>query len=517
MELRQIARDIRNNALVAVGTMALCLAIGVAAAFVPKPQYRANVSLLAQPAGDAVNAVAVIQFVIPQLPTMVEDPATLAAARAEVPSAERSTPVAVTASADQGTGVLVISATSPDAAAAADYANALAKRTIAMQPKTGLYQLVQLSPARPPTSPSNPKAPVLAGAAGFGVIAALFAAMGAAGLRRRSNRVAEVRDTVGTAVLAEVPRLRVDRQLGRPAGVGGDPWAVEAFQELQSSLLLLRPELPFTVAVTSPDAGAGKTTVAANLARVLATGDQRVTAIDADLRKPALHRELGVSASRGLSTWSASPLLRSVTQETTNPLLDVIASGMPDRHPAEVVSSSLPRVLEGLRAKKSLVVIDCPPVLGVAETVLIARAVNVVVVVVNGRRFRPERLAQAVSRLQGSHAEIAGVVINQARFARRRAYAYVSAVASDSSVSQLGVRGAVSRGRWRWRRATSTGAPPTGSTRRPSMPRSPRSGRVANPPTVDRHDVETRLRVASGRSEGAGRRSSQLPPDDARS
>ena len=215
------------------------------------------------------------------------------------------------------------------------------------------------------------------GAAAFGVILGIFAALWAAGIRRRLSRVTEVKERIGATVLGEIPRTGT---VGlRPAELfvkHTEPMAMEAFQELRSNLLIsLPPGASAAIAVTSCDPGEGKTSVATNIAWALAAQDRHVTAIDCDLRKPALHTYMGVPFGPGVTSRRTEDALAHASR-TPNPYLDVIPAGIIDRHPSDVVSAHLPLLLEELRDRHDTALVDCPPLIGVAETVLIAAMVD---------------------------------------------------------------------------------------------------------------------------------------------
>ena len=172
------------------------------------------------------------------------------------------------------------------------------------------------------------------------------------------------------------------------------------------------------IAVTSCDPGEGKTSVATNIAWALAAQDRHVTALDFDLRKPALHTQMGVPFGPGVTSRRTEDALAHASR-TPNPYLDVIPAGIIDRHPSDIVSAHLPLLIEQLRERHDTAVIDCPPLIGVAETVLIATMVDLVIVVVDARRFNPERLQQCLLRLDNANANVA-IVLNRVRFNRRR-------------------------------------------------------------------------------------------------
>jgi capsular exopolysaccharide synthesis family protein len=422
MEIRQVIRDIRRNLVVAIAAFVLCVAVGGAAAVLPAKQYTASTLIAVAPApgSDPSSAAAIISIIAPQLPVEATSASNLAIARSHVPEPYLSSGASVSASTDAATFIVTISATSPNPVAASKFANAVAQQLIAFQKKPVDYVLNDLSPATPPASPSNPRTPIVLGAAAFGVILGIFAAMWAAGIRRRLSRVTEVKERIGATVLGEIPRVALPGL--RPTDLfvkHSEPMAMEAFQELRSNLLISLPAgASAMIAVTSCDPGEGKTSVATNIAWALAAQDRHVTAIDCDLRKPALHTQMGVPFGPGVTSRRTEDALAHASR-TPNPYLDVIPAGIIDRHPSDIVSAHLPLLIEQLRERHDTAVIDCPPLIGVAETVLIATMVDLVIVVVDARRFNPERLQQCLLRLDGANANVA-IVLNRVRFNRRR-------------------------------------------------------------------------------------------------
>jgi capsular exopolysaccharide synthesis family protein len=427
MEIRQLIRDVRRNLPVALAAFVLCVVAGAAAAFLPAKHYTATTLIAVQPAPNSAvsggsNVGGLIAIVAPQLPAEATAASNQARARLNVPPPYRAIGATVTATVDPGTFIVTISATSTNKVAASKYANAVAARLIYIQqpPAESGYTLNQLSPATPPTSPSNPRTPILLGAAAFGVILGIFAAMWAAGIRRRLSRVTEVKERIGATVLGEIPRVALSGL--RPTDLfvkHSEPMAMEAFQELRSNLLISLPAgASAMIAVTSCDPGEGKTSVSTNIAWALAAQDRHVTAIDCDLRKPALHTQMGVPFGPGVTSRRTEDALAHASR-TPNPYLDVIPAGIIDRHPSDIVSAHLPLLIEQLRERHETAVIDCPPLIGVAETVLIATMVDLVIVVVDARRFNPERLQQCLLRLDTANTNVA-IVLNRVRFNRKR-------------------------------------------------------------------------------------------------
>ena len=423
MEISQVIRDVRRNLAVALGVFILCVVVGGAAAFLPAKKYTASTEVAVVPSNNSnlnQNSAQIISIIAPQLPDLATSTGNLNAAQATVPEPYQSIGANVSATVDTGTFIVTISGTSHSPQAAADYVNAVANQLIKFEGTGKPYFLQIVSPAVPPTSPSNPRVPLVIGAGAFGVILGIFASLWAAGIRRRLSRVTEVKERIGATVLGEIPRVGAAGL--RPSELfvkHTEPMAMEAFQELRSNLLIsLPPGAPAAIAVTSCDPGEGKTSVATNIAWALATQDRHVTAIDCDLRKPALHTTMGVPFGPGVTSRRTEDALAHASH-TPNPHLDVIPSGIIDRHPSDVVSAHLPLLLEELRQRHDTALVDCPPLIGVAETVLIAAMVDLIIVVVDARRFNPERLQQCLLRLDSTNANVA-VVLNRVRFNRGR-------------------------------------------------------------------------------------------------
>src|ERR1700728_3541307 len=136
MELHQLFREIRRNWIAAIAAFAICMGIAAAAALLPMKQYKATATLLTQPvpnSTDPVGAVAVLQYIVPQLPTEATDGVTVNAARNLVPSQDAAASVTIDAASDPGTGLLTIDATSANPNVSAAFANAVAHRVQAIQ------------------------------------------------------------------------------------------------------------------------------------------------------------------------------------------------------------------------------------------------------------------------------------------------------------------------------------------------------------------------------------------------
>jgi polysaccharide biosynthesis transport protein len=421
MELRQLVRTIRANWLVALATFLVCILIGAAYAVVPAKQYQATVVLLAQPPANATDPgsdVSAIQIEIPQIVVEAENSVVADEARSVVPVRYQSVPVSLSATGDPTSNSVTIAAKSTDPAAAQAYANALADRVLKLTNReaTTTVVLSELASAQVPTTPTNPRKTVAVAAIAFGLIAAVFAALGAASLRRRFAAADEIRDRVGLTVLGEVPTL-LHAGMG-PADIfekAGDERALEAFQQLRSSLHLMFQDANPTIAVTSWEPREGKSSVASHVAWALAMPGRSVVAVDCDLRKPTLHDIFRVPLSPGVSDFFAADGPGELMRSTGNRYLDVIPAGVPVRHPADIVAADVPLLLGALHETNRTLILDCPPLSAVAETRILVAKADAVVLVVDARKFDPERLDHSLAQLRSSGANVVGVVLNRVR------------------------------------------------------------------------------------------------------
>ena len=285
--------------------------------------------------------------------------------------------------------------------------------------------LSQLGTAALPTAPTGSRTTVLLAAFALGLIAAVFAALGSAAIGRHVA-ADEIWERVGIAVVGEVPRLA--HTGADPIYVfesAGDPFGQEAFQQLRAFLQLMYGEMHPVIAVTSCDPRDGKSTVAAHTAWALANPGHLVAAVDADLRKPSLHEIFGRPLSPGVSDFDTASL-NDLLVPTGNPYLEFIASGLPTRHPADVVTNDVPSLLSALQESNRTVVLDCPPVMGVAETSILATKADGVLLVVNARNVKFDRLVQGITQLRGSGANVIGIVLNRVRRPKVvSAYSYI--------------------------------------------------------------------------------------------
>jgi succinoglycan biosynthesis transport protein ExoP len=200
----------------------------------------------------------------------------------------------------------------------------------------------------------------------------------------------------------------------------------EAFRSLRTSLMSrFTTDGTKTLLVTSAQPLEGKTTTACNIAMALAYGGARVLLIDADMRRPGLHRPLQLTNERGLSqVLIGQARVRDVIQRTVDPNLLAITAGRTPPNPSELLASErMKTLLSNLsHGPFDWIVIDTPPVLAVTDAVILAPLVSGVTFVVGAEMTRRRLAERALDTIMSAHPRFAAVVLNKVDFARNKYY-----------------------------------------------------------------------------------------------
>src|SRR5688572_30017130 len=200
----------------------------------------------------------------------------------------------------------------------------------------------------------------------------------------------------------------------------------EAYRSIRTSLAA---QIPGTgarvVAVGSSQPLEGKTTTAVNIAMALAVGGARVLLIDADMRRPSVHKALRMSNDRGLSQLLAGQArMREVVQRTHDPNLLTITAGRTPANPSELLASDRMRaLLSGLESGPfDWIIVDTPPVLAVTDAVILAPLVGAVTFVIGAEMTRWRLAERAVETLLSSNPRQVLAVLNKVNFGRNKYY-----------------------------------------------------------------------------------------------
>ena len=200
----------------------------------------------------------------------------------------------------------------------------------------------------------------------------------------------------------------------------------EAYRSIRTALAAQVPgNGARVIAVASSQPLEGKTTTAVNIAMALAVGGARVLLIDADMRRPSVHKALRMNNDRGLSQLLAGQArMREVVQRTHDPNLLSITAGRTPANPSELLASDRMRaLLSGLETGPfDWIIIDTPPVLAVTDAVILAPLVHAVTFVIGAEMTRWRLAERAVETLLGSNPRQVLAVLNKVNFGRNKYY-----------------------------------------------------------------------------------------------
>ena len=324
------------------------------------------------------------------------------------------------------------------------YANLLVEMSRIRGSFDTAYILDRAGPAGSVDSVTTVQAAVFGVLAGFGLGVGLSLLLDYLGDAVRSPR-----DVLGATGIPPLGRVRhapawgLRRRSGQRSRAlvmlnGERSLAAEAFRSLRASIQLNAPHRSLRVlVVTSASSGEGKTFVASNLAIALAQAGRRVLLVDADLRRPAVHRVFGVSNTLGLvdalrraarlpATIAASPPEAPSVEASAPAIPGVVASsidnlwllpaGTPPRNPGELLSSAaLGQLIEEFTGQWDTVVLDTAPIGTVADTLLLAKQASGCLLVARWGRTRRAALGGAIAALRGLGRPLVGVVLNDER------------------------------------------------------------------------------------------------------
>jgi polysaccharide biosynthesis transport protein len=173
---------------------------------------------------------------------------------------------------------------------------------------------------------------------------------------------------------------------------------------------------PRVMVVTSARPGEGKTTLSVNTAIALSRSGGRGVIVDADMRKPQIHKIFGADNSKGLSAYLTGHIELShsgLIQHSKVENLDIVTAGIIPPNPSDLLSSErMQDLLRVLANSYSFVIIDSPPVLGLSDSVTISTMTDGVIMVLRSGATTKAESAQARKLLQGVNAKILGVVLN---------------------------------------------------------------------------------------------------------
>ncbi|MEO5664395.1 MAG: polysaccharide biosynthesis tyrosine autokinase [Nocardioides sp.] len=283
-------------------------------------------------------------------------------------------------------------------------------------PRVDLVNIVPLEQAQLPGAPFTPDylmAALKGAGGGFALAAGLILLRRA--VDRRIRSISDVEEATGGSVVGVIPKAAVLAVETR--GVRGELGvAAEAFRQLRTNLRFVDVDKPpRRIVVTSAMAGEGKSTVAANLARLVAQAGDTVVLVDADLRRPMVASTFGIDGHIGLTQVVAGDVDVDVALvESGIPNLLLLPAGRIPPNPSELLGSDRMRQVIDLLARDHLVLLDAPPLLPVTDAGLLTAVCDGALLVQAAGKTQIEHSQHCRRILDQVGGRLLGVVLNKA-------------------------------------------------------------------------------------------------------
>ncbi len=200
----------------------------------------------------------------------------------------------------------------------------------------------------------------------------------------------------------------------------------ESYKSIRTAILLSAADRPpGRIMISSMSPQEGKTTTALNLARTIAQTERKVLLIDADLRRPRLHKALGLSNSNGLSNMLAGTADIITIHNVGDSGLSVLTSGPVPPNPSELLGSTrFVSLLEQLDSDYDMIIIDSPPVLSATDAQVLNRLVDGAVVICRSGGTTYDRLQKGLKSFAEVKTKVIGLVINAMDMKKSNYYSY---------------------------------------------------------------------------------------------
>jgi capsular exopolysaccharide synthesis family protein len=285
--------------------------------------------------------------------------------------------------------------------------------------------VIVCNPARAQKFPVSPKAVIIIP---LGILVGLIVGLGLAFFIEYLDTSVKTIDDVERSLQAPVLGV-IPQNVGLILDEGAESPHAEAYRVLRTNILFSRKNESWnTISVLSGGAGEGKSTTLFNLATVFAQNGQRVLVVDSDLRRPTLHKSLHVSNTIGLTDFLLKQRpLEEVIQKTKVPTLDFMASGkLPSSSMSILGSGQMKETIQELKRRYEFIFFDSPPLLGVSDASILASEMDMVLQVVQYRRYPQPMTLRAKQMILKVGGNLVGIVLNNINMSQDENYYYYS-------------------------------------------------------------------------------------------
>jgi polysaccharide biosynthesis transport protein len=268
-------------------------------------------------------------------------------------------------------------------------------------------------------TPASPVKPRKALNVLLGLIVGLFGGVGTAFFLEYLDQTVkspeDVETKLGVPVFGLIPLFSSqDRPIESAVIDNPTSTFAENYKAIRTSLLLSAAEKPPKhILLTSAGPEEGKTVTSINLATAIAQSEYRVLLVDADLRRPRIHKVFKIDNSKGLSTYLAGASDMDIIHEGPLPNLHIIPSGPIPPNPSELLGSGrLSEMVGQLGGRYDIVIWDSPPLLTVVDSLILGKVLDGSIIVARAGKTTYELLGKSLKSLGDLNANVFGVVIN---------------------------------------------------------------------------------------------------------
>jgi len=308
------------------------------------------------------------------------------------------------------------------------YSKITAQTVDASIPRYSMVQITDVAqPGKAPVKP-NKTLNIVLGLV-FGLIMGVGLAFFIEYLDTSVKTIDDVERTFQAPVLGVIPQ-----NIGYLVEEGTESKHAEAYRVLRTNLLFSRHDEKLnTIVVVSAGAGEGKSTTTINLATVFAQAGNRVLVVDSDLRRPTLHKLFKVANNLGLTNYLLKQnTVAEVVQTTPVPNLDFMASGrLPNSSMGILGSAQMKEMIAELKQRYDFIFFDSPPILGVSDASILASEVDLVMQVIQYRRYPQPMTIRAKQMIEKVGGNFVGLVLNNINMSQDEGYYYYSGYYHD--------------------------------------------------------------------------------------